>query len=198
MIVMVVAVNVLFWRPLVAWSEKFRYETTEASETQRSVVLDVLRAIRGRAARRRPRRGWRTRSAARCGSSAATTRRDRAARAAGASATSCSALRSAALVAFGAYEGLHYIATAPGVGLGRSRTASCSGAARSPASSCCSSFATLVWVPVGVWIGMSPRVARLAQPIVQVLASFPANFLFPFATLAFIHSASASTSAGSC
>ncbi len=30
------------------------------------------------------------------------------------------------------------------------------------------------------------RVARLAQPIVQVLASFPANFLFPFATLAFI------------
>ena len=47
-------------------------------------------------------------------------------------------------------------------------------------------FATLVWVPIGVWIGMNPRVARLAQPIVQVLASFPANFLFPFATLAFI------------
>ena len=47
-------------------------------------------------------------------------------------------------------------------------------------------FATLVWVPVGVWIGFNPRVARLAQPVVQILASFPANFLFPFATLAFI------------
>ncbi len=45
---------------------------------------------------------------------------------------------------------------------------------------------TLVWVPVGVWIGMNPRVTRLAQPVVQVLASFPANFLFPFATLALL------------
>ena len=39
--------------------------------------------------------------------------------------------------------------------------------------------ATVVWVPIGVWIGMNPRVSRLAQPVVQVLASFPANFLFP-------------------
>jgi NitT/TauT family transport system permease protein len=42
--------------------------------------------------------------------------------------------------------------------------------------------ATLVWVPIGVWIGLNPRVSRLAQPVVQVLASFPANFLFPFIT----------------
>jgi NitT/TauT family transport system permease protein len=42
--------------------------------------------------------------------------------------------------------------------------------------------ATVIWVPVGVWIGMNPRVSRLAQPVVQVLASFPANFLFPVVT----------------
>jgi NitT/TauT family transport system permease protein len=46
---------------------------------------------------------------------------------------------------------------------------------------------TLIWVPVGVRIGQSPRLARTAQPVVQVLASFPANFLFPFATLLFIN-----------
>lgn len=46
--------------------------------------------------------------------------------------------------------------------------------------------ATAVWVPIGVWIGMNPKVTRLAQPIVQVLASFPANFLFPFATVVFL------------
>lgn len=40
-------------------------------------------------------------------------------------------------------------------------------------------LSTLIWVPVGVWIGMSSRVSRIAQPVVQVLASFPANFLFP-------------------
>jgi NitT/TauT family transport system permease protein len=33
---------------------------------------------------------------------------------------------------------------------------------------------------------MSPKVTRFAQPIVQVLAGFPANFLFPFATVVFV------------
>jgi NitT/TauT family transport system permease protein len=47
-------------------------------------------------------------------------------------------------------------------------------------------FSTLVWTPIGVAIGLSPRLARLSQPIVQICASFPANFLFPFATLGFI------------
>jgi NitT/TauT family transport system permease protein len=47
-------------------------------------------------------------------------------------------------------------------------------------------LSTLVWTPVGVAIGFSPRLARVSQPVVQVLASFPANFLFPFATLGFI------------
>jgi NitT/TauT family transport system permease protein len=47
-------------------------------------------------------------------------------------------------------------------------------------------FSTLVWTPIGVAIGFSPKLARISQPLVQVLASFPANFLFPFATLGFI------------
>ncbi len=42
-------------------------------------------------------------------------------------------------------------------------------------------LATVVWVPIGVKIGFSPPLTRIAQPIVQVLASFPANFLFPLA-----------------
>jgi NitT/TauT family transport system permease protein len=45
---------------------------------------------------------------------------------------------------------------------------------------------TLIWVPIGVKIGMSPKLSRFAQPLVQVLASFPAILLFPFATLIFI------------
>jgi NitT/TauT family transport system permease protein len=38
---------------------------------------------------------------------------------------------------------------------------------------------SLIWVPVGVWIGLRPRVAQIAQPIAQFLAAFPANLLFP-------------------
>ncbi|MCU1259992.1 MAG: binding-protein-dependent transport system inner rane component, partial [Bryobacterales bacterium] len=47
-------------------------------------------------------------------------------------------------------------------------------------------FSTLVWTPIGVAIGFNPRRARLAQPVVQLLASFPANFVFPFAITGFL------------
>lgn len=47
-------------------------------------------------------------------------------------------------------------------------------------------FATIIWTPIGVAIGFHPKLARILQPVVQFLASFPANFLFPFATLFFI------------
>ncbi len=47
-------------------------------------------------------------------------------------------------------------------------------------------LSTVVWVPLGVAIGFNPRLAHALQPVVQFLASFPANIVFPFATLAFI------------
>jgi NitT/TauT family transport system permease protein len=40
--------------------------------------------------------------------------------------------------------------------------------------------ATLIWTPIGVWIGFKPRIARLAQPLAQIAASFPVNMTFPF------------------
>ena len=42
-------------------------------------------------------------------------------------------------------------------------------------------LASLLWVPIGVWIGLRPRVARIAQPAAQFMAAFPANLLFPVA-----------------
>lgn len=41
-------------------------------------------------------------------------------------------------------------------------------------------LATLIWTPVGVWIGSKPKIARLAQPLAQIAASFPVNMTFPF------------------
>jgi NitT/TauT family transport system permease protein len=40
-------------------------------------------------------------------------------------------------------------------------------------------LASLFWVPVGVWLGLRPVWARRAQPLAQFLAAFPANLLFP-------------------
>ncbi len=46
--------------------------------------------------------------------------------------------------------------------------------------------ATLIWVPIGVWVGTRPRVALVVQPIAQFLAAFPANLLFPVAVSAIV------------
>lgn len=40
-------------------------------------------------------------------------------------------------------------------------------------------ISTIIWVPIGVWIGLRPRVAAVIQPLTQFFAAFPANLLFP-------------------
>jgi NitT/TauT family transport system permease protein len=45
-------------------------------------------------------------------------------------------------------------------------------------------LASLIWVPIGVWIGLRPAWAERVQPVAQFLAAFPANVLFPFAVMA--------------
>ncbi|HEY4249770.1 MAG TPA: ABC transporter permease subunit [Roseomonas sp.] len=47
-------------------------------------------------------------------------------------------------------------------------------------------LASLVWVPIGVWIGLHPAWAQRVQPVAQFLAAFPANVLFPFAVTAIL------------
>ncbi|MDY0882911.1 ABC transporter permease [Dongia soli] len=42
-------------------------------------------------------------------------------------------------------------------------------------------LASVIWVPIGVWVGLRPEFARLVQPVAQFLAAFPANLLFPIA-----------------
>jgi NitT/TauT family transport system permease protein len=42
-------------------------------------------------------------------------------------------------------------------------------------------LASLVWVPIGVWVGMRPGAAQIVQPLAQFMAAFPANLLFPLA-----------------
>lgn len=44
-------------------------------------------------------------------------------------------------------------------------------------------LSTVIWVPIGVWIGLNPRASHIVQPIAQFLASFPANLLFPVAAI---------------
>lgn len=39
---------------------------------------------------------------------------------------------------------------------------------------------SVIWVPVGVWVGMNPKLSQAVQPIAQFFAAFPTNLLYPF------------------
>ncbi|MEV8322196.1 ABC transporter permease subunit [Kitasatospora sp. NPDC056731] len=184
MVVMVMGVNVLFWRPMVAWSERFRVEESEAAERPRSLMLDLLRrsSVPERLGRPLLPIGRALDRASRpfglaehpIGGSAA---RERTGDVFFAGAVSV-------LVLLGAWKAFAYVRST--VGLAEFGHALALGAATFSRVIILIAFATVVWVPIGVWIGMNPRVTRFAQPVVQVLASFPANFVFPFATAAFV------------
>ncbi|MGD3106136.1 ABC transporter permease [Streptomyces sp. YGL11-2] len=184
MVVLVIGVNALFWRPVTAWSERFRVEEAQAAERPRSVVLDMLRRSSVPGLLGRPlKRLWPA--------------LDRVTRPFGLAEhpIGVSPVRErtgdvffagavSVLVVYGAWKAFGYVHST--VGLGEFGHALALGAATFGRVVVLTAVATLVWVPIGVWIGMNPKVTRFAQPVVQVLASFPANLLFPFATVAFV------------
>ncbi|MFE4513100.1 ABC transporter permease [Kitasatospora sp. NPDC056783] len=186
MVVLVIGVNFLFWRPLTAWAERFKNEQSEATEVQRSVVLDLLRrshlpAALGRALRpagRALNRAGRVFGTA--GRVFGTADRRPAAHPARRRAGDVAfALVSGGIVLWGLVDLGRYLSDRTGLGVfGEPLLLGLATAARVVVLV---AVATVVWVPIGVKIGFSPRLTRIAQPVVQVLAGFPANFLFPLA-----------------
>jgi len=185
MVVMVVGVNVLFWRPLVAWAEKFRIETSEAAEAPRSLTLDFLRRSRIPAAIGRPlkpvTRGLDrvTRPFGLAEYPLETPERRRR------TGDVAFTVVVGTLIAWGAWRAVVYF-DKRGV-FGQFPHCFGLGALTFARVVVLVVGATLVWVPIGVRIGMSPRLSRYAQPVVQVLASFPAILLFPLAIIVFQH-----------
>lgn len=47
-------------------------------------------------------------------------------------------------------------------------------------------ISSLIWLPIGVWIGLHPKIAKIVQPFIQFLAAFPANLFFPVAAMIFL------------
>ncbi|MFJ5154735.1 ABC transporter permease [Streptomyces sp. NPDC088353] len=184
MAVMVIGVNFLFWRPLTAWAEKFKIEQSEAGEVQRSVVLDFLRRsdwprLVGRLLRPAGRALGRAGRVFGTDDQPLVVQRGR--QRAGDVAF---ALVAGGLIVWGLVDLCLYLHDHTGLGVfGEPLLLGLATLAR---VAVLVTVATVVWVPIGVKIGFSPRLTRIAQPVVQVLASFPANFLFPLAVWVFI------------
>jgi len=184
MVIMVVGVNFLFWRPLVAWAERFRIEDSATADKPRSVVLDLIRRSQINEWVSRPLHpfGRALDSATRPFGLAEHPLRKPVLR----QRTGDLVFGTVVVlgVLYGVWEALAYVHRS--VGFGQFGTAFGDGALTFLRVTVVLVVSTLIWVPVGVWIGMNPRVSRLAQPIVQVAASFPANFLYPYLMALFV------------
>ncbi len=179
MTAMIVAVDQLLWRPLVAWSQRFRTEDVSGEKAPSSWVLDLLRRS---TALRKIRRAFRAAREARARTSPETKSEE-------APGDGGSALRSAigwlvgAAAAVGSAAGavallrlLLRVTAAEWrmVGAGLGATALRTAAALALA---------LLWtLPAGILIGRRPALSRRLQPVVQIVASFPAPMIFPLVT----------------
>jgi NitT/TauT family transport system permease protein len=167
--------------------EKFRVEQSEAGQKAKSLVLSVLRrsswpAVLGRGRRAAAEPVNRVMGAATGLDDVSLITHAARRRAADVVFTAIVLV----VLCFGLYSMLKYIADGP-KGLGVFGTAFGFGFLTFLRVIVVVVFSSLVWVPLGVWIGFNPRVAQFMQPVVQVLASFPANFIFPFAIVIFLH-----------
>ncbi|MGB8602867.1 MAG: ABC transporter permease subunit [Rhizomicrobium sp.] len=48
-------------------------------------------------------------------------------------------------------------------------------------------IASLIWTPIGIYVGLRPRLTRIIQPVAQFLAAFPANIVFPLAVWGIVY-----------
>ncbi len=184
MLVVILAYDQLLFRPLVAWSAKFRFEMTAGAVTGDPWVLKLLRrtrllalgvdalgvvfgALTGlRLARAASRPARLPTAPSRAGDAAF--------------AVALAAVALAAVWKIASYVS----ATLAWSDLG---TALLLGVYTMLRVVVLMVLATALWVPVGVWLGLRPTWARRAQPVAQFLAAFPANLFFPVFVVAIVH-----------
>ena len=184
MVLMIVLLDQLLWRPLVVWAERFRVEDSAAAVAQESWFLDLLhnsRLVR-----------WCTDFAAR--------KKYRAPKMAivGDDLVAVWGPRIAWLafslliagLAWGAWRLMGLLVQVPLVAVGSANDASWWAIVSSTGLTAARVVGSLVlgtmWaLPVGLAIGRSPTWSRRMQPVVQVAASFPAPMLFPLFLMLF-------------
>jgi NitT/TauT family transport system permease protein len=176
MIAMIVFLDQVLWRPVVVWAQRFRIEETAQAETPHSWLLRLLR--RSRLIRwLEHRRAMRNRVAT---STEQPASRQKVVIPQVQSVFPWLANGSLALlilaVLWGAFRLVHFLAHVPGTEWWNLVLAGGLTLTRVIVSTI---LGTLWALPAGLAIGLSPRLSRVLQPVVQVAASFPAPMLFP-------------------
>ena len=179
MLVVILLYDQLLFRPLIAWGEKFRADSEPGTVTPESWVLRMLQ--RSRFVARLSHFGMQSlRRVAPRHTAPRSARPERALPGWAPAVMDIAWLAAIGLIALsGAWLTLRYITQH--LGLTEIGEAFLLGAATMIRVIVLVALASLVWVPIGVAIGLRPRLAAVAQPIAQFLAAFPANLFFPVA-----------------
>jgi NitT/TauT family transport system permease protein len=192
MIAIIVATDQLIWRPVIAWSDKFKFEQVESGSRIRSPLLHLLQHSRSLRSLRNHtivplgegiyRRLGKERNppSAQTSTARATTAR---------SGNISSWLRGlilimvAAAVVYAAWQAVTLLREVHGSQF----VEILKGALATFLRVNLSLVLAAAWtIPVGVAIGFNPRLARIAQPLAQIAASVPATALFPVILLALV------------
>jgi NitT/TauT family transport system permease protein len=187
-ILIVVATDQLFWRPLIAWSDKFKFEQVESADRASSPILELLQ--RSKLLSELPGRIWISleepiyRRMARTKACRIVQPVDEEQALGKASAAFWTmAVLAIAVVGWGAFHAVIMLrqVTWHDVGL------LLEGAGATFLRVNASLLISAAWtIPVGVAIGFNPRLARIVQPLAQVMASVPATAFFPILLLGLV------------
>ena len=180
MLIVILAYDQLLFRPLVAWADRFRFEQETGGVPARSWVLTILRRSRLVAALSA---AWLEmwRRSYGCGHRPAPTARLPAHRWGSDRIWATAVVVVAALALWRVMrfvlEGVSPREVLYAVGLG---------GATMIRVIVLIALASLIWVPIGIIVGMRPAMARVLQPVAQFMAAFPANLVFPVAVSAIV------------
>jgi NitT/TauT family transport system permease protein len=171
MILMIVALDQLVWRPLVVWSQKFKFEDTQMGEPEYSRLLEwmgqshVVQAVLDRL--------WHRRHF-----------HPKLPKANVAKLPPWVGVWSYRLFLTAGLVGAVYLSAQLALLMSKVSVAEWARIMRDALLtfarvSAAVVLSTLWTVPVGIWIGLNPKWNRILQPVIQVAASFPAPMIYP-------------------
>jgi NitT/TauT family transport system permease protein len=177
MLLVIIAYDQLLFRPVVAWADKFRFEQTASATAPTSWMLDLFRRTRALRALTYP---FAALNRAFSNFHIALPGRLRVAAKGGPPSRTVDAVWLATVVLATFYAGWRaYQYLSATLSPSDVLTAAGHGLVTLLRVIVLIALATLIWVPVGVWIGLRPKLAERVQPLAQFLAAFPANLAFP-------------------
>ena len=177
MLLVIIAYDQLLFRPVVAWADKFRFEQTASASEPSSWMLDLFRRTRALRALSYP---FTTLNEAVSNLHIALPGNLRTLTSLGPPPRIVDGLWVASIgagTAYTAWKVYQYLSAT--LSISDVMSAIGYGFATLVRVIVLIALATLIWVPVGVWIGLRPKIAERIQPLAQFLAAFPANLAFP-------------------